>query len=1071
MVQLLSQAQEDILDVRFHGLKRFTELAWKIIEPSTPFIGNWHLDVMAEHLEAVYRCQINDLLINMPPRHMKSIEVAVMFPAWVWTVEPSLKWLFSSYAQSLSVRDSVKMRRLVSSPWYQERWGNVFTLTGDQNEKIKFENDKTGYRMATSVGGSNTGEGGDILVCLPYNSLIATDQGLLPIGQIVERRLLVRVLSYDHAKGSSFQDIEAYEKNYGTAALKLTLSNGLSVEGTEEHPVYVVGKGYLPLSEVPLGSRVVSHRRSVRCLREVGSSITSAHEENARAAMQSRVSWEVAEREGQPPMVGRESLLCVREMWQSFLGQAVALSARQREVLLQCLSHCSHERDATGAARSPLGMSSVWDGHQDYKAHGRQATVLLQEVCEPLASSTYCRQSESSICARSVQRAILSRLSNLSSVNSAAGQPLVPIVPCEQEGDWQGVGRTSHRLQQGSRRAEQSHYSVPTLPWGDARFSGQSEAMDYPVVVARERIATPEFVYNLRIAKNHNYFANGTLLHNCDDPHNVEERESDVMREGAIDWWSNVMSTRINNPKKRRRIVVMQRVHEHDLSGHLLDQGGWHHLNLPAEYEGGKCIVTGCVFHWDKDPRKEEREVLWKERFGKAEIQQLKKDLKEYGAAAQLQQRPAPAEGGILKRHWWKYWCHAGQEDTLPAVRVKQMDGSYLEVRAVPLPWGFDREVQSWDLAFKDLTTSSYVVGQQWGKQGPDCFLKDQVRGQFDFVSTLGAVRAFNQTHKLPSVKVVEDKANGPAIISSLRGEIPGLIPKGVTGDKHARAAAYTHVVHAGNCYLPHPQIAPWVETFINECATFPNGEYDDQVDAWSQAMDELYKVEDSGVAITPQYSARFHQSPTSLEPLQQMPSFRFWFQGLYPCCVIGQTLPSGRIMLIDCLLGDQNQSIEDLIDRKVTPTLAADYRGCTDWRDITNHGPMSAKSDVSEHHLDSIIRAKLNGNPEPGEPDFFTRLNAITTLLSQTDRLYVNPAPSPGEAKPWIHEALKGGYAYRRDQAGVISKTEPRKFHPLSSVGDAIGHGLSKIFMRKAIPPPKVNKADQQRRAKSYAV
>ena len=74
MVQLLSQAQEDILDVRFHGLKRFTELAWHVIEPSTSFIGNWHLDVMAEHLEAVYRCQINDLLINMPPRHMKSID-------------------------------------------------------------------------------------------------------------------------------------------------------------------------------------------------------------------------------------------------------------------------------------------------------------------------------------------------------------------------------------------------------------------------------------------------------------------------------------------------------------------------------------------------------------------------------------------------------------------------------------------------------------------------------------------------------------------------------------------------------------------------------------------------------------------------------------------------------------------------------------------------------------------------------------------------------------------------------------------------------------------------------------
>lgn len=595
--------------------------------------------------------------------------------------------------------------------------------------------------------------------------------------------------------------------------------------------------------------------------------------------------------------------------------------------------------------------------------------------------------------------------------------------------------------------------------------------MDKPVVVARERIPTPARVYNLRVAKNHNYFANGILLHNCDDPHNVEERESDVMREGAIDWWSNVMSTRINNPKKRRRIVVMQRVHEHDLSGHLLDQGGWTHLNLPAEYEGGKCIVTGCVFHWDKDPRRTEGDVLWQDRFGKAEIQQLKKDLKEYGAAAQLQQRPAPAEGGILKRHWWRYWCHPGQEATLPPVRVKQLDGTYLEIKPIPLPYVFTKEAQSWDMAFKDLSASSYVVGQQWGLVGPNCFLKDQVRGQFDFVGTLAAVRSFNQTHRLPSVKAVEDKANGPAIISVLKHEIAGIVPHGVVGDKQARAAAYSHVVHAGNCFLPHPSIAPWVDGFINECATFPNSEYDDQVDAWSQAMDVLYKVEDSGVAITPQYSTQFHQSPRALEPIQGAPSFRFWYQGLYPCCIVGQTLSSGRILLLDCLLGEQNETVELLIDNKVIPTMAADYRGCVDWRDITNHGPLSAKSEQTEHHLDQIIRNKLNGSPEPGEPDFFTRLNAIVALLSQTGRLTVNCAPSPGEAKPWLHEALSGGYAYRKDQSGVISKTEPRKFHPLTSVGEALGHGLARIFLRKPLPPPKFNKSDSTRRAKSYAV
>jgi len=717
----LTQAEIDAEDVRRGGLRAFAPLAWQVIEPSTPYIPNWHLDVMAEHLEAVWKCQIHDLLINMPPRHCKSIEIAVMFPAYVWTLEPSLKWLFSSYAQSLSIRDSVKMRRLVESPWYRQRWGDVYELTSDQNQKIKFENDKTGYRMATSVGGSNTGEGGDIIV--------------------------------------------------------------------------------------------------------------------------------------------------------------------------------------------------------------------------------------------------------------------------------------------------------------------------------------------------------------VDDPHNVEQRESDVMREGAIDWWSNVMSTRINDPKKRRRIVVMQRVHEHDLSGHLLDQGGWHHLNLPAEYEGGKCIVAGCVFHWDKDPRKEEGEPLWPARYGKTEIAQLKKDLKEFGAAAQLQQRPAPAEGGILKRHWWRYWCHPGQEETLPPVRVKMLDGSYKEIKPVPIPYVFDREVQSWDMAFKDLATSSYVVGEQWGRKGADSFLKDQVRNQMDFTQTLEAVRAFNRTHKLPSEKVVEDKANGPAIISVLKTEIAGMVPHGVQGDKQARAAAYAHIVSAGNCYLPHPQIAPWVNDFIAECATFPNSEYDDQVDTWSQAMDVLYKPDDPGVAITPEYSAQFHQARAALDPVQGVRSFRFWFQGLYPCCIVGQILSSERILLLDCLLGEQNGSIEDLIERKVIPLLAADYRACTDWRDITNHGHLSKLSDMSEHRLDQIIYDKLQGVAEPGEPDFFTRLNAIKGLLAQTGRLTVNPAPTPGEAKPWIHEALAGGYAYRKDQSGVISKTEARKHHPLTSVGEALGHGLARIFVRKPTPPPRFDKREATRRAKSYAV
>lgn len=152
-------------------------------------------------------------------------------------------------------------------------------------------------------------------------------------------------------------------------------------------------------------------------------------------------------------------------------------------------------------------------------------------------------------------------------------------------------------------------------------------------------------------------------------------------------------------------------------------------------------------------------------------------------------------------------------------------------------------------------------------------------------------------------------------------------------------------------------------------------------------------------------------------------------------------------------------------------PLLASDYRGCTDWRDVTNHGPLHAKSETTEHHLDRIINQKLEGSAEPGEPDFFTRLNAIVGVLSQTGRLVVNSAPTPGEEKPWIHEALSGGYAYRKDANGVISKSEPRKFHPLTSVGEALGHGLARVFQRKPLPPQKFNRQAATKRANQYAV
>ena len=156
------------------SLKEFTKSSWQAIEPGRDFQDNWHIDAISEHLQAVVEGDIKRLIINVPPRHMKSISVAVALPAWTWTIQPSKQFLYASYAGSLSIRDSVKCRRLIDSNWYQNLFGETFKLTGDQNQKQRFENDKTGYRIATSVGGALTGDGGDIVVIDdPHNSIEA----------------------------------------------------------------------------------------------------------------------------------------------------------------------------------------------------------------------------------------------------------------------------------------------------------------------------------------------------------------------------------------------------------------------------------------------------------------------------------------------------------------------------------------------------------------------------------------------------------------------------------------------------------------------------------------------------------------------------------------------------------------------------------------------------------------------------------------------------------------------------------------------------------------------------------
>jgi predicted phage terminase large subunit-like protein len=302
----------------------------------------------------------------------------------------------------------------------------------------------------------------------------------------------------------------------------------------------------------------------------------------------------------------------------------------------------------------------------------------------------------------------------------------------------------------------------------------------------------------------------------CDDPHNIIKVQSDAIREADVRWFKSAWTTRRNDPKKSARVVILQRAHEKDVAAECISQG-FAQLVLANEYDGRKW--SSPVLNRDtgkpwKDPRTKKGELLCPARLDAAATKALKtKELGSYGYASQFQQQPQPPGGGIFKRKNWQYYRIA--------------------------PADLELIIHSWDMSFKDLETSDYVVGQVWGKRRADAFLLDQVREQMGITASLAAVRALRAKWPATSGIYVEDKANGPAVIELLKREIPGIVAVQAEISKVARARAVEPFQQSGNVFLPFE--APWLEDYLDELAKFPRGQNDDQVDATTQALRVLF--------------------------------------------------------------------------------------------------------------------------------------------------------------------------------------------------------------------------------------
>ena len=289
----------------------------------------------------------------------------------------------------------------------------------------------------------------------------------------------------------------------------------------------------------------------------------------------------------------------------------------------------------------------------------------------------------------------------------------------------------------------------------------------------------------------------GAHLLVIDDPvKNREEADSATMREKLWNEWQNTLRTRLE--RGAAVIVIMTRWHEDDLAGRLLAQGGWETLTIP-------CI---CESEHDALQREMGEPLCAQLGFDAEWAKQTQRDVGSRTWNALYQQRPAPQEGGLFRRDW-----------------IKRYD---------KLPDTLDEWTQSWDLSFEGGKNSDYVGGGVWARKGSEHYLVAPVHERLDFTATIRKIRLMSAAYPQAVKKLIENKANGPAVISALRKEIAGIVPVSPQESKTARANAVTPFFEAGNIHVPLGKAG---DDYIEELCAFPTGAHDDMVDMTSQYL------------------------------------------------------------------------------------------------------------------------------------------------------------------------------------------------------------------------------------------
>jgi predicted phage terminase large subunit-like protein len=294
-----------------------------------------------------------------------------------------------------------------------------------------------------------------------------------------------------------------------------------------------------------------------------------------------------------------------------------------------------------------------------------------------------------------------------------------------------------------------------------------------------------------------------------DDPLKAEEAMSEPARKRVIDWFAGTLVSRLNDKENGPIIVVMQRLHENDLAGHVLGQGSWELLELPAIAVEDSVIPLGH----GKIMTRRSGDILHPERESKDALERIKAEIGSLKFSAQYQQRPVPLEGNLIRRDWFRYY------DTLPHSSAKRI-------------------VQSWDIAMMTGDTNDYSVCTTWWMIKSDYYVVDVFRARLQYPDLRRKVVGLAAKHGASTV-LIENAGPGMALLQDLWRDLPAGMPRPLgpkpEASKTDRMVAQSAKIEAGHVHLRRD--ADWLDTFLHEMLAFPSGRYDDQVDSVSQFL------------------------------------------------------------------------------------------------------------------------------------------------------------------------------------------------------------------------------------------